>query len=203
MECPCIDRVFETGRLADFFYEHVSHFTTASFRRLLARGGEVVYLDHGYDGEVVYAIAKLGVDLSRREQVKRSRRFLEGAESSRAAICADLEALAGSGRRVAIWGGTGKGAAFIHQFQADAGRFPLVVDSDPDKAGTYVPGTGQRIEFRDVLKATPVDTVIIPTQWRARDIVNEMQREGIAVRTVLIEHGGRLVDFATADHPYR
>ena len=44
--------------------------------------------------------------------------------------------------------------------------------------------------------------MIIPTQWRAQDIVAEMQREGMR-RKVLIEHGGRLVDFATADHPYR
>nr|QQZ51831.1 class I SAM-dependent methyltransferase [Phenylobacterium glaciei] len=36
-ESPCIDRVFATGRLADFFYEHTSHFTTNSFRTLMAR----------------------------------------------------------------------------------------------------------------------------------------------------------------------
>ena len=137
------------------------------------------------------------------ERAESSQRFFERADSSRKAIRAQLDALADSGRRVAIWGGTGKGAAFIHQFLADATRFPLVVDSDPDKAGTHVPGTGQRIEFRDVLKTSPVDTVIIPTQWRAKDIVREMQREGIAVRQVLMEHGGRLVDFAEADHPYR
>src|SRR4029434_11204126 len=106
---------------------------------------------------------------------------------SRGTIRRQLTELADSGASVAIWGGTGKAAAFIHQFEADAGRFPLVVDSDPDKAGTFVPGTGQKIEFRDVLKAIAVDTVIIPTQWRARDIVEEMQREGIAARTVLIE----------------
>jgi len=60
-EVPCIDRVFETGRLADFFYEHTSHFTTESFRTLMARAGEVVELAHGYDGEVVFALVKLGV----------------------------------------------------------------------------------------------------------------------------------------------
>jgi hypothetical protein len=38
-----------------------------------------------------------------------------------------------------------------------------------------VPGTAQKILFRDALKAMAVDVVIIPTQWRAKDIVAEMK----------------------------
>ena len=82
-------------------------------------------------------------------------------------------------------------------------RFPLIVDSDPDKAGTFVPGTGQQIRLPEVLKTTPVDIVIIPTQWRASDIVNEMERTGIPKSQLLIEHEGRLIDFAVDEHPYR
>ena len=63
-EVPCIDRVFETNRLADFFYEHISHFSTTSFHTLMMRAGEVVDLAHGYDGEVVYAQVKLGVPMA-------------------------------------------------------------------------------------------------------------------------------------------
>ena len=100
-------------------------------------------------------------------------------------------------------GGTGKAAAFIHQFRADAARFPLVVDSDPAKVGTFVPGTGQEIRFRDSLKDKSPDVVIIPTQWRARDIAAEMVREGIHAKQVLIEHNGRLIDFLRDEHPYR
>lgn len=202
-EVPCIDRVFETGRLADFFYEHTSHFTTESFRTLMARAGEVVELAHGYDGEVVFALVKLGVPSAMQQSAKASAEFALAADASRAQIRQQLDALAAQGKRVAIWGGTGKAAAFIHQFGADAKRFPLVVDSDPDKAGTFVPGTGQKIVFRDVLKTAPADVVIIPTQWRAKDIAAEMAREGITAVQVLIEQGGRLVDFHRDAHPYQ
>ncbi|HEY4698668.1 MAG TPA: class I SAM-dependent methyltransferase [Gallionella sp.] len=201
-EVPCIDRVFETNRLADFFYEHVAHFTTESFRTLMSRAGEVVELAHGYDGEVVYALVRLGMPEVLQERAAATAAFSQRADISRATIRAQLDELATSGTKVAIWGGTGKAAAFIHQFGADAERFPLVVDSDPDKAGTFVPGTGQEIQFRDVLKNIVADVIIIPTQWRARDIVAEMEREGIRVRLVMIEHGGRLVDFHVAQHPY-
>jgi SAM-dependent methyltransferase len=202
-EMPCIDRVFETGRLADFFYEHPSHFTTRSFRTLMERAGAILELSHGYDGEVVYALVKLAVPESSRQCASSAEAFSRQAAASRVAIRAQLDELAAGGRRVAIWGGTGKAAAFIHQFGADAERFPLVVDSDPDKVGTFVPGTGQRIAYRDEIRKTPVDVVIIPTQWRAKDIVAEMKREGISVPQVLIEHQGRLIDFLLGEHPYR
>ncbi len=202
-EVPCIDRVFTTSRLADFFYEHAAHFTSLSFRTLMARAGDVMVLDHGYDGEVVYALVRLGVTLSQQERVATATAFAHRAETSRTMIRAQLDELSVSGVRVAIWGGTGKAAAFIHQFGVDAERFPLVVDSDPDKAGTFVPGSGQQIVFRDALKAQPAEVLIIPSQWRARDIVAEMRREGILSGRVLIEHDGRLIDFFCDPHPYR
>ena len=202
-EMPCIDRVFETRRLADFFYEHAAHFTTQSFRTLMSRVGEIVELAHGYDGEVVYGIVKLGVPQRMQACAASTAEFAERSLQSRKTIQSQLEALAGSGKRLAIWGGTGKGAAFIHQFGADAKRFPLVVDSDPDKVGTFVPGAGQEIKFRDVLKAGGIDVVIIPTQWRAKDIAAEMRREDIRAESILIEHGGKLVDFDRGEHPYR
>ena len=102
-------------------------------------------LDHGYDGEVVYALVRARRRSRSRARNRRnaSRAFASDAESSRAS---DQRAARTRWRKavwsVAIWGGTGKAAAFIHQFGADATRFPLVVDSDPEKAGTFVPGTG-------------------------------------------------------------
>jgi hypothetical protein len=78
-----------------------------------------------------------------------------------------------------------------------------VVDSDRDKVGTFVPGTGQEILFRDALLQQPADVIIIPTQWRAKDIVTEMERAGIHAQTLLIENEGRLVDYLTDAHPYR
>jgi SAM-dependent methyltransferase len=203
VESPCIDRVFKTRRLADFYFEHVSQFTTESFRTLLARGGDLFEVAHGYDGEVIYALVRLGVPAAARDRAEAAAAFLAASEESRDVISAQLDALAAQGARVAIWGGTGKGAAFMQQFGADADRFPLVVDSDAGKAGTHVPGLGQRIEFRDVLKDAPVDVLIIPTQWRARDIVGEMEAEGIRAGRILIEHEGRLIDFLADPHPYR
>lgn len=203
LEVPCIDRVFTTGRLADFFYEHPQHFSTASFATLLHQVGAVEHLAQGYDGEVLVGLVCLAQPQDRRERLAAALAFADQSTRARAMIGAQLAELANSGKRVAIWGGTGKAAAFMHHYGVDAERFPLVVDSDPAKVGTYVPGSGQRIQFRDVLKEQAVDVLIIPTQWRAWDILAEMQREGIAVPCILIEHQGRLIDFQREPHPYR
>jgi len=65
-----------------------------------------------------------------------------------------------------------------------------------------VPGTGQLIRFRDWLADNPVEVIVIPCQWRAADIVREIEGHGIRYETILIDHLGELVDFFSADHPY-
>jgi len=203
LEVPCVDRALETGRIEDFYYEHNSHFTTESFSRMLARSfTSIDALEHGYNGEVVYSFLRLKGRLEHLEHARAARAFRQWAETSRSTIALELTSLHLAGKRVAVWGGTGKSAAFLQAYGVDAGRFPLVVDSDPEKAGTYVPGTGQRIEYRDALVGARVDVLLIPTQWRARDIVEEAERAGIRCERVLIPHGGRLVDYVGGEHPY-
>jgi hypothetical protein len=195
-EVPCIDKVFSTYRLVDFFYEHPSQFTTQSFQTLMTRSGTIRTANHGYDGEVVYALVDLGVSPNYRVHVQQSLDFHDRALDSRKTIRSQLKDLIAAGKKVAIWGGTGKAAAFIHFFDVNAQEFPLVVDSDFEKVGTFVPKTGQLIQYRDVLKTEKVDIIIIPSQWRAKDIIAEMIRENIHVHQILIEHDGSLVDFS-------
>ncbi|MFS8860479.1 class I SAM-dependent methyltransferase [Synechococcus sp. H60.1] len=202
VEVPCIDRVFSTGRLVDFYYEHPQQFSTESLRTLLQRVGAIVSLWHAYDGEVVLAIVELRLPPDWGLRAEAAAQFLQRSQAARRRIAAQLQELACSGLRVAIWGGTGKGAAFMHHFGVRAEQFPLVVDSDPNKVGTHVPGVGQRIVSREELVKQPPDVVIIPTQWRAADIVTEMASLGIAPKQVLIEHQGQLVDYWHATHPY-
>jgi len=212
-EVPCIDRVFSTGRTVDFFYEHNSHFTTHSFTNMLEKcSSQIELIERGYGEEVIYGVARLGAksDTSatasrkpRAEQLaEQANSFRDGAKQAQQNIARQLAELHASGKKTAIWGGIGKAAAFINFFGADAGRFPLVVDSDKDKVGTFVPGAGQLIRYRDYLLAHPVEVILIPSQWRTKDILGEVARCGIQVETVLIEHLGRLINYHTEPHPY-
>ncbi|HEY3417845.1 MAG TPA: methyltransferase domain-containing protein [Armatimonadota bacterium] len=202
-EVPCVDRVLETGRTVDFYYEHNSQFTTTSFTRMLTRcSAHIEQIGHGYDGEVVYGFMQLTGTATQRGHAEEAAHYHRFTRKSLKTIQMQLAELHRSGQQVAVWGGTGKSAAFMARYGMDAQRFPVVVDSDQAKVGTFAPGTGQEIRFRDWLIEHPAEVVIIPPQWRARDIIEEMQRHGIAVGTILIEHDGRLVDFHHDAHPY-
>src|ERR1039457_6797537 len=90
-------------------------------------------------------------------------------------VARELGAWHSTDLRIAIGAGTGEYAAFLETHSLDAHRFPIVVDSDPGSAGTYVPGTGQMIRFRDWLLDHPVDIILTPCQGRAAEIVREIE----------------------------
>lgn len=196
IEVPCIDKAIPIARTSDFFYEHNSNFTTNSFTKLLQRcSKEVELIERSYDDEIVYGFVRIGV---RKRQVllaKESIDFSDKAQNIKSAVTSHLNRMFEDGKKIAIWGGTGKAAAFINRYELDADRFPLVVDSDIEKVGTFVPGTGQEILFRDYLKTAPADVIVIATQWRAKDIVHEIKECGIPYDEVMLESEGRLVNF--------
>lgn len=204
IEVPCIDGVLDAGRTVDFFYEHNSHFTSQSLERLLTRcATHVDLIETSYNGEVIYGMASFEPQKHQVELARQAVAFQEKARQSAAQLAVQFEELADSGLQTAIWGGTGKAAAFINQHQLDMQRFPTVIDSDMNKVGTFVPGTGQEIHFRDWLLDHPVDVILIATQWRAADIVLEIQRNQIPCKTILIEYQGQLINYFDDNHPYR
>jgi hypothetical protein len=204
IEVPCIDRALALGRTVDFFYEHNSHFTTLSLTRLLERcAADVERVERGYDDEVIFGLARFSPRQQQMQMAREALEFRRRADESRQRIIDEFAHLHANGKSVAIWGGTGKASAFIQQYQLDSARFPIVVDSDPDKAGTFVPGIGQEIRYRDFLVQHPTQIIVIATQWRAKDIVLEIQQRGIKFDRILLEHKGRLVDYFADEHPYR
>jgi hypothetical protein len=163
---------------------------------------ELQMLVHNYNREVISGIVCFGSGTTMHDIAVSADQFREQARLAKKQVAQQLEELHRTGARVAIWGGTGKCAAFMNYFKLDADRFPFVVDSDTAKVGTFVPGTGQEILSQRILLERPVEVVIIPTQWRANDIVSEMTALGIEAPTILIEHQGQLVNYRTGNHPY-
>ncbi len=201
-EVPCIDRVFETKRLADFYYEHPSQFTTSSFTRMLNTAGNVIDIVHAYDGEVICGLVELKPTLEQNQTSKNADQFFNSTTISILNIKKELKDLIRERRSIAIWGGTGKCASFMHHYQISCEDIPLVIDSDERKWGTFVPGIGQEIRPPAFLLNHPIDTLIVPTQWRTQDILIEANSMGLAFKQVLIEHEGKLIDFITEKHPY-
>lgn len=197
IETPCIDKVFTSGRTVDFYYEHNNQFTTQSFTRLFEESGLTAdEIQHGYDREVIYAHAHITPSGEYQERAEQSAAFLKNAGEAMTHIQNQIKEFLAQSKTIAVWGGTGKSAAFMNRYTLNASQVAVVVDSDPDKHDTFVPGMGQKIMDPLYLIDHPVDIVIIPPQWRAHDITIEMEKKGIKASLVLIEDQGRLTPYA-------
>lgn len=197
-EVPCIDRVLAYGRVEDLYYEHNSHFTQQSFHTLLSHlPGQLLFMEQGYNEEVIYGLVHLE-DKNTQQLVDETLRFRQQTHHAQKQVKAMLLDLS---HPVVIWGGTGKAAAFIHHFQLECENL-YVVDSDPDKWGTFVPGTAFEIYNPETLKARASAAIIIPPQWRAHDIYEEIKKRQLPFQVLYIEHQGALIDFLTDSHPY-
>jgi len=204
-EVPCVDRVIQHGRLEDLYYEHNSHFTHQSFTAMLkSLECEIQFIEQAYNEEVIYGLLQLKTMPYVKVHLTETCAFKQLAQQAQAQVPQQIKDLHLANKKIALWGGTGKGAAFIHHFGLTPEEYPLiVVDSDIQKADTFVPGTAYPIHYRDILKDSPVDIIIVPAQWRAQDIAIEIAQEGISMQGLLIEHQGHLIDFNLTEHPYR
>lgn len=200
-EVPRIDKALEQHRINDFLYEHVSHFTDHSFRVLFEESGwAVIGTRPGYGEEVVTLAARPRLRNRRRGEVSQSpppsveepsREFFESVASQALHLRRRLDEWQEQGRTVALWGGTGKGAALINMCGLTEDLAPLVIDSDPRKRGRHVPGTGQRIQGPAACIEHGVDVILICTQWRARDIEHEIRLLGLDA-DLFVVHRGRI-----------
>jgi len=204
VEVPCIDRALKTGRLEDFYYEHNSHFSRESFAHFLGHvHHQPLLIETGYGEEVIFGLTRFEKNEQFVQHAQDSLHFLAKRDQTFLSVTKTLTRFLQAGKKLAIWGGTGKGAAFLNSFELDLQRFPRVVDSDPSKVGTFVPGTGQIISSKTELKTDPVEIILIATQWRVRDIVQEIIADKIPYQQILIEYQGELIDYFKAEHPYR
>ena len=202
-ETPCVDLAVSSGRIVDFFYEHPSQFTKKSFSKLMKLAGDVSWINKDYGDEVVNGLVLLSIDPNAVRQCENTQKFSKLTMESKETIIGELYSLSSSKNRLVIWGGTGKAATFIQHYQLDNNRFPYVVDSDNEKVGTFVPGTGQEIRHSSELEASPADIIIIPTQWRAADIYAEIKARTISYSKIVIEYEGKLLDYESDEHPYK
>lgn len=179
VEVPRIDKAVVQDRINDYLYEHVSNFSDRSFRMMFEQAGyDILEQRIVYGDEVIVALMrpKMLMEVNMYNEVAASAN--QTLHTQVASIHKSLVDLSEKGP-VALWGGTGKSSSFMNSYKLDCERFPTVVDSDQNKCGFFVPGTGQEIQLPDVLLEKPVDYIIITTQWRAKDIYAEIMERNI------------------------
>ncbi|MGH6945593.1 MAG: class I SAM-dependent methyltransferase [Geminicoccaceae bacterium] len=192
---PEVTRILDLRAFWDIYYEHCSYFSLGSLARAF-RGAGFEVVDLWRDFFEQYALigarpgsgrgAPLPVEETLDELSRKVDAFAERVRSDRAAWCRFLYQELALGRRVVIWGGGSKGVAFLTTLGMREG-VEFVVDLNPNRNGTYIAGTGQRIVSPDFLAGYRPDVVVVMSPIYLDEIRAELARMALTPRLVPIE----------------
>ena len=77
-----------------------------------------------------------------------------------------------------LWGAGAKGAIFLNTFRESAG-LDYIVDINPNKWGSYIPGTGQEVVSPEFLKEYRPDVLLIVNSNYRDEISHQVSAVGI------------------------
>lgn len=167
-QVPNFARILAQRAFWDVYYEHCGYFSAASLAGLLERSGFAIdEVRTAYDDQYLAALVTVAEPVSVETRAdgtealaREVERFAAGVEDDRRRWRDWLEEEERRARRVAVWGGGSKAVAFLTALAADR-QIAVVVDINPRKRDTFLPGTGHRVTTPEALSEGPPDTVIL------------------------------------------
>jgi SAM-dependent methyltransferase len=187
-EVPAAEYLLWERAVWDVIYPHCSVFAAAALSYLFERAGLRV-LDSGFSfgGQYLWVEAAPGADVRAVVPVAEAAAlrplvdsFAADVQAQRERWAETLTAVNGDG--VALWGGGAKGTTFLNLVDG-AEHVGAVVDLNPRKQGTFVPGTGHPIVAPEALVGRAPARVIV---------MNPLYRDEIAARLAELELGPTL-----------
>lgn len=193
-ETPDTLRILREGAFWDLYYEHCSYFTAGSLARLFrAQGFDLLDLRREFDGQYLVLDARPVAGATKATlPEEEDLRITADAVSTFASACAAritrwrgvIDDARAAGRRVVLWGSGSKAVGFLTTLGASFDEVPYVVDINPHKHDTHLPGTGQRIVAPQTLAAYRPDVVIAMNPVYRAEIARDL--EGLGVRAELL-----------------
>jgi hypothetical protein len=180
----------------DVYYEHCSYFTHGSLARLFRRERfDVFDLWTDYDDQYLMVAARPTSEPTAQRLEAEDDLDAVSAEVDRFAAEVPLrvahwrETLADhqrAGRTVVLWGGGSKGVAFLTTVGI-GDEVAAVVDINPNKAGTFMAGSGHRIVSPAELTEIAPDVVVVMNPIYLGEISEELASLGIRADVVGVE----------------
>ena len=166
IEVPSVEQSVDAGRYYDFFPDHVNYFSAPTLSAACAACGlEVLEIRRTFGGEYLSAILRRPLSSGLAQLRVLADQSMEDANHF-------LEREKIAGKRVAIWGGGGKGVSALASIGWDGVSY--VVDSDPRKQGKFLPVSHLEVFSPETLLADPVDTVLITALAHRDEIIQHL-----------------------------
>jgi SAM-dependent methyltransferase len=190
IEVPDTLRVLTEGAFWDLYYEHCSYFTPGSLARLFRGVGfDLIDLRREYDDQYLILEAR-PAESSTRPRFDLEDDLAAVTEAVSAFPAASERQLArwrrvidenlADGKRLALWGSGSKAVGFLSTLGVNDDRVPFVVDINPRKQGTFLPGTAQQIVCADTMKEFRPDVVIVLNPIYRDEIRRDLDGRGLS-----------------------
>lgn len=192
VEVPDADFTFTPSGLWDLIYQHCTYFSDVSLEHVAVGAGfEPFDISSVFGGQFLSMEARPapGAECGDgyRERVdavvERRRSF---AEHHRGVVAGWTEQLRDwdlRERRVALWGAGAKGVTFLNVV---GGSVSSVIDLNQRKHGSYLPGTGHRVDPPGVLTEQPPDVVIVMNPAYEAEIRSDLAQLGVTADVVAV-----------------
>jgi hypothetical protein len=177
VEVPDTLRVLREAAFWDIYYEHCSYFTPASLARAMQSAGiDILRHDLLYDGQ--YLVMECGRVDGKRPQVEDEAESVLNHfkhEVSRS-IASWIDKF--NGEKAVLWGAGSKAVGFLTTLGVTH-EVAAVVDINPAKQNSFLPGTGHEIIAPDRLRELRPDRVIVMNPVYTAEIKKQLDEMGL------------------------
>ena len=197
-QVPDVIRILNDLAFWDIYYEHCSYFSPGSLASLFRNNGfEVIDIWKDYGEQYVMLGAKLASPGNKR--ISKSTSLEEDLPELKSKVGLFsknnpdrlktwknyLQKANKEDQRLVLWGGGSKGVAFLTALNVHS-EIEYVVDINPNKHGTYMAGTGQKIVSPEFLKQYKPDIVIVMNPIYMTEIKEDLDRMGVVAEVISV-----------------
>jgi SAM-dependent methyltransferase len=182
-ETPCIDWIFATRTIWDFFYEHCSIFSAQSIKFLFEKiGFSVTALDSVFSDQYLWLEAKNQAQPqpASPQPHKTAALLQQFVEAEQQQIQQWLKLLQHYRQvgPVAVWGAGAKGVTFVNLLDPQKELVDCLVDVNPDKHERFVPGTAHPVRTPAYLDGRGFAAIIVMNPNYRDEIASLLQQHG-------------------------
>jgi SAM-dependent methyltransferase len=177
IEVPDAERILSEGAFWDVYYEHCAYFTPTSMANLAAVAGiDVAILERAYGEQYLLLEGVPGAQSAPlRDPSATVEAALSFGERVRDSVT-DWSRRVAAAERLVLWAATSKTVAFITAVGADP---VAVVDINPAKQGTFLPGSGSPVVDPAALTGIEPDLVVAMNPIYVGEIRGAMDELGV------------------------
>jgi hypothetical protein len=170
-EVPNGDYIFGERAFWEFHYQHCSYFTAQSLSRLFeSRGFRTRALWSSFGDQYLSIEAVVAEDGTTGEPMPRRTALLDAGartyfstslQNQTKAWGDRLASLRAKGRRIIAWGAGAKAVTFLNIVDPQGEAISHIVDINPRKTGSFVPGAGQEIVPPNAVQTLRPDMIVL------------------------------------------